>query len=417
MVGAAVVLAVAVLGSLVVWYYAWPGEQLAAAAQALRQHDYVNARSRLDRYLLRWPDDNKALLLAARAAWQSGDYAESERFIGEHERRAGPTDSGRLEWALIGACQGDWGGDEAWLRSLAETADTSAPLEALARGYQRAFRWQDAQQALNQLIDREPAYAAPYLQRGTIRRRLGGPYEANRTEKEFRHAAALAPESSAAHLALAGALMDQGMIHEAMEQYEFVLNAEPSDAAALLGLARALTDGAQLAEAARCLDALLAAQPDHADALVERGRLALRRGQAAAAEGFLARAVRAAPWHRAGHRLYLSALKELGRNEAAAKCEARVNELVAEDAAGARLQLRMQNAPDDVPTQWELYQWYVRNGDAENGFARLMGILRLDPRHGPAQAAAADHFENAGQPRRAAQHRALASRVQPSEVR
>jgi Tfp pilus assembly protein PilF len=410
MVGTATTVALIALAIVVAWYLVWPAEQLAWARRAVRHHDYATARSRLNRYLLHWPGDGNALLLAARSAWQSGDYADAERFIIAFKQPPGLTGPGRLEWALLGACQGDFAENELWLRSLAERedAETSAILEALALGYQRAFRWQDAQIALNQLIEREPTYAALYVQRGAIRRRVGGPYEAEKAEMEFRHALELAPDNADAHAKLAGALLDQGFVREAIKEYRIVLNVTPTNPAALLGEARALSDDARLPDAERRLELLLAAHPDHADALVERGRIALRRGNFGAAEAYLARAVQAAPWHRAGNRLYLASLKEQGLSEAAARCETRLRELRAEDAAGARLQRNAQNSSGDIGGQWQLYQWLVRNGESEQAFACLLGIVSHDSRHGPAQAALAEHFEKTRQPLRAADHRALA---------
>jgi tetratricopeptide (TPR) repeat protein len=176
----------------------------------------------------------------------------------------------------------------------------------------------------------------------------------------------------------------------------------------LIGLARTLTDAAQLAEAEERLDELLAAHPAHPEGLVERGRLALRRGRIAQAAEFLERAVRAAPWHRAGNRLYLSALEQLGHSEAAAQCEAHLAGLRAEDAEGGRLQLRLVDAIGDPGRQWDLYQWSMRNGRSDDALACLLETLRRAPLHGPAHAALADYFSREGQPRRAAQHRALA---------
>jgi hypothetical protein len=409
-VGTAALLTLVGLGAIAVRQYLWPRGQLAAAEEALRQHDFADARSRLDRYLARWPRDQKGLLLAARAAWQSGAHADAERLIIEYEKCSGPTDASRLEWALVGAHQGDLADTEAWLRSLVahKHPDTPAVLDALARGYQLACRWQEAQQTLNQLIEHDPIYAAPLVQRATMRRRLGGPYEAEAAEKAFRLAVTLTPTSASAHVALAGALNDRGFVREAAYHYQVVLRLQPADPAALLGLARVLTDAAELADAERRLDELLAAHPEHPEGLVERGRLALRRGRAEEAEAFLARAVAAAPWHREGHRLYLAALKDLGRGEAAARCEARLAELTAEDAAGAWLRLRVENAPDDLENYWKFNEWCRRNGEPGDGFASLQEILRRDPRHRPAREALADHFERAGQPRRASQHRAAA---------
>jgi hypothetical protein len=134
----------------------------------------------------------------------------------------------------------------------------------------------------------------------------------------------------------------------------------------------------------------------------------LRHKDPAAAEPFLARAVRTAPWHRDAHRLQLAALKDLGRAEEAARCEARIAELTAEDGGGGRLKLRARDNPGDVAVRWELWQWSKRNGQIGEGIAWLTEVLRAEPKHPGAHAALAEYFETAGQPRRAALHRDMA---------
>jgi Tfp pilus assembly protein PilF len=227
-------------------------------------------------------------------------------------------------------------------------------------------------------------------------------------EKDFRRAVEYSPESAAAQATLAGLLYRLGHTREAIYHYELARRSRPANPATLLGLARALIDDAEFAEAQRRLDELLADHPDHPDGLVERGGLALQRSQPAEAEPFLARAVRAAPWHRDGNRLYLIVLKQLGRTEAVSECEARLAKLKAEDAAGGRLIMKARNSAGDPGVCWEVSQWCLRNGRDEEAVAWLMGVVRQAPRHAGAQAALADYFDRTGQPRRAALHRAAA---------
>jgi hypothetical protein len=80
-------------------------------------------------------------------------------------------------------------------------------------------------------------------------------------------------------------------------------------------------------------------------------------------------------------------------------------ELKKEDGLGGKLKLRARNHPNDAAIRWELWQWSRRNGQDEEGLAWLLQLVRLEPKHAAAQAALADYFERAGQPRRAALHR------------
>jgi tetratricopeptide (TPR) repeat protein len=383
----------------------WPATELEAAERALRRNDPSAARPHLDRYLARRPGYARALLLSARAARRADACADAERFLTAYEDGAGPSDASRLEWALLGAQQGDFAGEEERLQTaLANThPESDAIMEAAAKGCAVNYRWPEAIALLDGMLVRNPGHVPALILRGTVQDRM---QPSPKSEDDFRRAVDLAPNNVAAHAALAGLLNRRGFTREAVAHYEFVLRARPTDPETLLGLARAHADAAQFDEAQKRLDELLAAEPDSADGLVERGRLALRRGRSAEAEPFLARAVRVAPWHRAGQRLHLLALKDLGRAEDAARCEAKVAELRAEDADAGRLRLRVRDTPGNAAVRWDLWLWCKRNGQPDEGLALLNEVVRFAPRHAGAHAALADHFERIGQPRRAAMHRA-----------
>jgi Tfp pilus assembly protein PilF len=375
-----------------------------AGEQALRRNDPAAARALLDRSLARRPNDSRALLLAAQAARRCDDYADAERYLTAAERASGQTPATRLEWLLLGVQQGDLAAEDERLRSEVFRNGQDAPLmlEAMAKGYYVGFRTADALTALDQLLLRVPEHPLAYLWRGKAEERSRKLDEA---ERNYRRAVELAPNNADAQTGLAGALSRRGHTREAIQHYETALGIRPGDPATLIGLARALTDAAELDEAGRRLDEVLAAHPDHVDALVERGRLAMRRNKAAEAEPFLARAVARAPWHRDGTLLHLAALKDLGRADEAARCEARLAELRVEDGIGGRFKIRARDHPEDVAVRWELWLWCLRNGQQEDGLAWLFEVLLKNPRHAPAHAALADYFERTGQPRRAAEQR------------
>jgi tetratricopeptide (TPR) repeat protein len=385
------------------------GGQLQAAEEAMGRHDPAAARAHLDAFLAGRPKDRRALLLAIRAARGCDACADAERLLAAYEDAAGPTDDSRFEWLLLGVQQGDFGGaEDRLLRAVARhQPQTPAILEALAKGYSAARRKPDAVTALSQLLEQDPDHVGALLMCADI---LDSLRQSDAAEKDLRRAVDRAPDSAAAHAALAGLLERQGHTHEAIDHYQTSLRLRPADPAALLGLARAFCDDADLAGARQQLDELLASRPDHPDGLVERARLALRQGKPAEAEPLLERATRAAPWHRDAQQFYLGVLMELGRTEAAARCAERVARLRDEDAAVGRLKLRARDNPGDPDNRWELWQWSLRNGQAAEGLSWLLRILMTDPHDARANAALAGYFERAGQPRRAAGHRAAAAR-------
>lgn len=391
-----------------VWFAILPAVAIGRAQAALRGNDPAGALPRLERYLARWPNDSGALLLAAQAARRSDGCADAERFLSASEQGSGPTDASRLEWALLGAQQGDFAGNEKRLQSDVDSNHPGAPLilEAIAKGYDASFRWPEALAALDQLFARVRDHVPGLLLRARIQSRMR---RLDKAEVDLRRAVDRAPESAQAHAALANVHQSLGHTREALYHFGAAQRYGSGDATTLLGIARALIDAAELDQAQDRLDDLLAADPNHVEALVERGRLALRRGKPAEAEPFLARASREAPWHREGHQLHLAALKELGRSEEARRCEDRLAALKAEDAIGGPLKLRARNTPADVDVRWRLWLWSERNGLLDEGFAWLTEILSRDPRHSQAHTALAEHFGKVGQPRRAALHRAAAS--------
>ena len=409
-VAAIAILALGGAGAVLIWLAVRPAFALGRADEALRRYDFTSARAELNDYLERWPNEAGPLLLAAKLARRSDACAEAERRLTELEQRVGTTPASQLEWMLLGAQQGDFAGEEQRLQLTVSQNGPEAPeiVEALAKGYKVSYRWSEALMTLDWLIQRSPEHLPALLLRGKILDHLR---ETDAAAADFRRAVAQAPENAATHTALAEALNRLGHTREAIYHYEVAERLRPGDSTTLLGLARALTDAAALSEAEHQLDKVLAADANNSDALVERGRLALRRSRPAEAEPFLARAVGAAPWRRDGYQLQLLALRELGRPEAISQCSARLAELQSEDAAGGRLKSQAVTAPGVVAPRRELWQWSQRNGQREDALAWLTEVLRLDPGHAQAHAAFADYFERAGQPRRAALHRAAAAEL------
>jgi len=384
-----------------------PEDDLKAAEEALRQNDPSAARGHLDRVLANTPDDPRALFLAAQAARRADACADAERFLTALERTTRPTPASELEWVLLGVQQGDFRGEEERLRTEVERGHPYAPeiLEALAKGYDVSYRWPEAGLVLSRILERYPGHVPALVLRGKVLARIR---QLDPAYEDLRKAVEQSPGNASAQTAFASLLNRRGETRAAILHYELAQRLRPGDATIQLGLARALADVADLPAAAHAVDELLAIAPDHPDGLVERSRIHLRQRRAAEAEPLLERATRLAPWHRDAHRLYLLALKELGRTQEADKCEARIAELTAEDALAGRLKLRARDNPGDTAVRWELWLWAVRNGEVEEGIAWLTEILRADPDNTAAHLAFGDYFDRAGQPRRAAELRSLA---------
>ena len=392
----ATVVALLVVGGAAWWKFggksaAGPSD-LDAAEAALRRNDPAAARPHLDRALAAKPDDAKALLLAARAARRCDDYAAAERHLTTLD-----SDASRLEWTLLGVQQADLGGEKDELRALLnrkhpEEADI---LEALAKGLATGHRWQEAAAVLERLLKRDADHVPALILRAAIAERFR---RWDAATDDLRQAVAVNPDHTAARLALAEQLNRHGHTREAIPHYERALHLPH----ARVGLARALADAANLAEAERRLAEL----PDDAGAQVERARVLLRLNRPGDADAALERAMKAAPWNRDAPKLRLLTAKEIGKADVVKACEAAIAEHIREDAAVARLTLKARDNPTDAAVRLSLWEWAKRNGQPEEEVAWVSEILRVDPKHAAAHAAFADYFDRAGQPRRAAAHRA-----------
>jgi tetratricopeptide (TPR) repeat protein len=381
--------------------YFWSQLHLGAAEQALQGHDLATARRHLERSRKVWPWNERAQFLAARTARRLDDCATAERLLTAYEQSHGSDAETRLEWQLLGVQQGDLADSERELRLRVRdnSPDANLILEALTKGYLNTFQWSDAMACLDLLLERQPAHAPALVLRARALDALRWP---ERALEAYRKAVDLTPESVVARLGLADALNRLGHAREAIYHYEILRQRRPDDLAVLLGLARCRFDAHEVDEAGR----LLAELPDQVAGLVERGRLALHQDRPAEAEPLLARAGDLAPWHREALRLLVTCREQLGKAAEAQQCLDQLREIEASHQRLARLRQRLREAGREPEVRLDIGLWCLQNGQEEAGVRWLFtNLLLVDRDHRPTHAALADHFEQAGQPRRAAEHR------------
>jgi hypothetical protein len=158
-IGTVALLALAGFGVGIAAWVVSPALELRAAESDLREENASAALARLHRYLARWPDDQRALFLAAQAARRCDACAEAERFLAAFEEKTGPTNASRLEGVLLGAQQGDFAGEEDNLWSAVERNHSEGPaiLFALAKGYHVSYHSRGAIATLNRCAERRAA--------------------------------------------------------------------------------------------------------------------------------------------------------------------------------------------------------------------------------------------------------------------
>jgi predicted Zn-dependent protease len=232
---------------------------------------------------------------------------------------------------------------------------------------------------------------------------------------DFRKVLELDPDRDEARWRLSIALTDLGGYEEALGHLERLARVRPDDPEVLARLARCQSMVGRRAEAQKTLDDALARHPDDPALLRARGQFALAAGRPDEAEGWLRRAAAASPEDYQSQWFLFRALQQAGKDT-----EAKAQLAVAEDVKDRRERLgelrsrKLAERPLDPALHYEMGVLMLRTGERELGERWLLSALSLDPDYAPAHAALADFYEQAGDPARAAEHRAQAGGKAPT---
>ena len=376
---------------------------LRAAEASLADHDDAGARDHLARYLVVWPGDPRAHLLAARVARRERHYDEAEEHLRHCRRAGGYAAAVAVERALADLQRGD-GRAEPDLRARAEAGDAeSLPvLEVLTQYYLDSYRLDRAGECLGLYLRQRPDDLLALLGRGYVRERF---LDFAAAAADYRRAVAAHPDDDRARRRLGETLLVSGDPAEALPQFEHLLARDPGDAAARLGLARCQRQLGRAAEAAATLDALLADGPPPAAALAERGEAALDAGDAAGAEKWLRKAAAAAPHDRKAHAALARCLEQQGKSADAEAARGEVRRIDADLRRLDELSRAVIHAPDDAALRVEGGLLFLRGGEPEEGVRWLNHALRLDPSRADARRALAEYYEKNGRKGSAEAHR------------
>jgi predicted Zn-dependent protease len=390
------------------WY--WYGESHRRAAERAAARDELGeAQEHLAACLRARPRSAPLHFQMARAARRAGRFDVAAEHLEACERLGGVTRETALEWAMLKADRGDLAGTEALLLGQAERGSPEAPLilEALAQGYIHTYRLGNARQCLDRMLEREPGQVHALVMRGSLRQATGDEPGA---EADYRRAVEAQPDHALARCRLGELLLRTSRAAEALRQFESVRPRPGGDQpAVLLGLARCHRELGATDAARQELDELLARQPGHADALLERGKLALASESPAEAEGWLRRAVAAAPFSAQANFALAQCLHRQGKEEAR-KYEEAHDRIVSDRKLLEEVKVLVGKSPSDPAPRVEAGRICLRSGKEREGLRWLLSALQQSPRDGPAHAALADYYERAGQRDLAARHRRQASR-------
>jgi tetratricopeptide (TPR) repeat protein len=339
-----------------------------------------------------WPRDPDVLRLAARAARRARVYADSERLLREYRELRGRDDAYVFEHLLLDAeVRVEEVEGRCW--SLVEKGhgESLLILEALARGYLRQYRLDQAQFCLDVWRQVQPDSPQAFFLEGLLRfDYLHAPPKY--PVESYRQALALDPDHEEARLGLAVALLSGKDYAEAAQHFEHLLPMQPDNLRVRVGLAECRDGLGDSAEAVRLVDDVLARQPGFAAALSLRGQLALKSQQWRQAETCLRQALERNPMdHRARYSLVLC-LDQTGRAEEARR-ERQQLEQMEQDLKRFHEVVTKEIAqrPTDPALHCKAGQLLLRAGQREEGVRWLQSALRLDPRNAEARQALADY--------------------------
>jgi tetratricopeptide (TPR) repeat protein len=384
----------------------WAGYHYRAAQRAFERYRLPEAREHLEHCLQVWPSKFEIHLLAARTARRLGDLEAAELHLGRcQEIRGVSAPEVELEQILIRAERGGMDTVMPYLRSLVEDEhpDTPLILEAMSRGYMRAFRYGDAYALVSLWQDRWPDDIEANLFLGYINEQIGSQEQA---VASFRRVLELDSDLDEARLRLADLLINRAAAAEAEEHLEYVARRRPEDLYIQTRLAKCLAALGRAEEAEEKLDRVLAELPGYRPAMAAKGELALALNRPAEAESWLRKALAAdaADFH-TQYSLAWS-LRQQGKDQEARGVEDRIR-VLQEDGIRIRkiIQEDINKSPNDPALRTEIGNILLRAGSEPEGVQWLHSALRQMPSYVPAHRALLAYFERVGQPERAAPHR------------
>jgi tetratricopeptide (TPR) repeat protein len=399
-------------GTCAIGAYVWASYHLRAARAALDSYHNQEAIEHLQDALTVWPRDLETLCLAARAARRAGRFDEADHLLDQYPKTSGQEDERLvLERVLVRAERGELDSVSNYCRTQLEQNPTAAPLilEAVSRACLRLYRRREAQQALDEWLKRQPDNPQALVIQGQL-------YDLEMRQHDaiasYRRALTVDPEMEDARLRLCDALMQLGLVEEALPHLEYLNRRFPDNLMVQVHLARVRNRKGETKEAEKIIEAVLERRPQFAPALAERGKLARGEGRTDEAEKWLRQAVALEPGDSQAHYHLFLCLEQNGKPEEARKEQARLTQieedikLIQEITNG-----KLEADPHNVTLLYQVGTIALRAGSIEEGLRWLHRALKEDPNHVDTHKALMEYYQRIGDFGRAREHR------QKAEVR
>jgi tetratricopeptide (TPR) repeat protein len=409
------VLAVLALAGTGAGFYAYALRQWHAAQMAVKESRLEDAKSKLEFCLLVWPRSVQVHILAARAARLRGDFREAEANLNrclklEH----GATEPVQVELLLMRVQRGEE--DDVALELLQRVDDGSpeAPLilETLSRAYIFYLRYGQAFMCLSRWMEVEPDSAEPLRWRGWVLERLN---DRDGAMADYKRALEFDPDLVPVRLRLAEMCLEKSNPIEALQHLDLLRKQFPdrADVLARLGECRFLQG--EYEEARRLLEEAVEQLPNDAGVLIHLTKLDMQEGHPAKAEQWIRRALKADPTDTEAEFTLVAALQAQGRwDEANATLEQHRKDTALLKRVAKVLQEEAQHPSTDPDALSELGAVFLSTNERA-GLYWLHRAQQIDPGHQPTHKILAEHYENKGQPEKAAAHRAQLNPDKPDK--
>ena len=348
------------------------------------------------------PASAEVFYLLGRAHRRDGELDLAASFFEQAERAGWPDKD--LEFqrylSLVQAGQFEHAGP--YLRRvLAAGADDEQAFEiydALARGYMRAFRLQDALLCLDYFIGWRPELVSPRLQRGEIWERM---FQWEIAARDYREVLARHPGETTARWHLGDCLLELQQVHEALREYERCLEDAPRCIEALHGVAKCLWKLGDVARSKTRFEELLVVDlhPDRrAEALLALAGIAAFESRESDVVDLASAVLAIDPCHSSARHLLGTIYARMGRQ---ADAQRELDEAIRQrDLASrfAEITRELFASPGDADLRWEAGHILMEQGRTIDGAAWMATALEFDPNHSKTRAELAKYYSEIERP-------------------
>jgi tetratricopeptide (TPR) repeat protein len=384
------------------------------ALSAIENRDFALAKTRLNRCLEISPLNVEAHFLLARTYRRADDFDGWLDHLQSAATLGWPQDQIELELRLKEAQVGNTWNVEEELKSylMARHPEEVLIAEALVKGYLENDRPKDAWFLTEEWRKNSADDWQARLWRGRACQR-GVRFE--EAIEDYKKVLKDKPDQAEARLWLATTLASNTQFDQAIEHYQAYLAGHPDDADALFGLAKCQFTLGDSQGARDTLDKLLAEHRYHNAGLHLRAQVEQAESPEKALP-WLLRALDVAPYNsEILHNLILT-LRNLHRDDEAARYESRLKECRQKENQLIELMTKLVREPDKVnlaDVRYQLAVLYLELGQEDEAAHWFQTVLYIDPNHQPTLRALAEYWDKHNDPRRAAYYRDRAEGKRP----